>query len=232
MLEQSLKQKVNIIQETIQRARQSSPCPKQPITLLAVSKTQSVARIRACYQIGIRHFGENYAQEAEKKMTQLQALPIIWHFIGPIQSNKCTFIAKSIDWVHCLDRLKIAKRLNELCATYQRRLNMLIQINISDEANKSGIALNELSQFIQSLKDYPQLKLRGLSIIPNPTLTDHQLNQQFQIIFENFIQMKQTNPQIDTLSMGMSNDFQAAIQHGSTLVRLGTALFGQRRPIT
>ena len=195
-----------------------------------MSKTQPIQLIETAYQAGIVHFGENYAQEAAEKINQLKHLPITWHFIGPIQSNKCAFIAQHIAWIHCLDRLKIAKRLNQLCIQPNgRKLNVLIQINISLEPSKSGISLTELPQFVQHLRTYKQLQLRGLTVIPKPNLPIDILSQQFTQIHQAFLQLQQQNSNVDTLSMGMSNDYELAILHGSTLIRLGTALFGTRR---
>lgn len=228
MPELTINEKIHTIQESIKKAQQNSPQPSQPITLLAVSKTKHPTLIRQAYAAGIKHFGENYAQEAELKIKSLCDLPITWHFIGSIQSNKCNFIANHIHWVHCIDRLKIAQRLNTLCQTNQRQLNILIQINISNESSKAGIALNELHPFIQQLKTLSNLTLRGLSVIPNPKLNEEEKQKQFQITFKHFTQMKKNNSHINTLSMGMSNDYQLAIQQGSTLVRIGTALFGAR----
>lgn len=197
------------------------------VLLLAVSKTQSMAKLQEAYDLGLRHFGENYVSEALEKVP---ALPkdIIWHFIGPLQSNKTRFIAENFHWLHSLDRLKIAQRLNEQRGEGLAPLNCLIQINISDDANKSGIHPAEMMEFAQEILKLPHLQLRGLMTIPKAEQSLEDLEKDFANMAQLLRQLRVINEQADTLSMGMSGDMELAIRHGSTLVRIGTDLFGAR----
>ena len=201
------------------------------VTLLAVSKTKPVADILAAYEAGQRDFGENYLDEALTKIQQIDRSDCIWHFIGAIQSNKTRPIAEHFDWVHTLDRLKIAKRLSTQRPRHLPPLNCCVQLNIDNEASKSGITVNDLSDFLQELESLPQLNIRGLMVIPAMRKELEQQRAVFQktrILFET--QAKRF-PSLDTLSMGMSGDMEAAIAEGSTIVRIGTAIFGQRQPL-
>ncbi len=196
------------------------------VKLLAVSKTKSSRDIAEAYQAGQRHFGESYLQEALVKQQALAGFDITWHFIGPIQSNKTKPIAVYFDWVHSVDRFKIAKRLSEQRPSGLPPLNLCLQVNISREASKSGIQLTELPQLIAEVNALPNLSLRGVMAIPEPE-TDYQ--RQCRPYRELFQAVKQlAMPQLDTFSFGMSGDLKAAIAEGSTLVRIGTALFGSR----
>jgi len=195
--------------------------------LLAVSKGQSEQQILNAYQLGLRCFGENYLQEALRKMDALQTLDIEWHFIGPIQSNKCKTIAERFAWVQSLDRIKIAEKLNQHCPA-GKILNVCIQINIDDETQKSGIPVQELNDFCTRLDQFARLRLRGLMVIPKNTESVSEQRQSFANIAKVFKTLQKTYPDIDTLSMGMSNDFEIACEQGSTMIRIGTALFGKR----
>ena len=189
------------------------------VTLLAVSKKQPAERVRAAYDAGLRDFGENYLQEAEEKITVLPLPGVRWHFIGPLQSNKTRRIAALFDWVHSIDRLKVATRLSEQRPAELPPLNVCIQINLANEATKSGVDLASAIALAEQIDALPRLQLRGLMTIPAPVQGLEQQRKQFrQLRFRHF----------DTLSMGMSDDFEAAIAEGSTLVRIGTALFGPR----
>jgi hypothetical protein len=198
------------------------------VELLAVSKTKPISDILLAYEAGQRLFGENYVQEAVDKAKQLNVYPDIeWHFIGPIQSNKTKLLAEHMHWVQSLDRLKIAKRLDEHCQILQRTnpLNVCIQINIDREPQKAGIFAEDLMTFAQALQSYQHLRLRGLMAIPKidaPAQSYQQLQQLFS-------KLKQKFPTVDTLSVGMSDDMATAIQYGSTMVRIGTAIFGRRK---
>ena len=205
-------------------------CERDPakITLLAVSKTKPVADIVAAYQSGQRDFGENYLQEAEQKITELSDKQIIWHYIGPIQSNKTGKISQLFDWVHSVDRLKIARRLNESHPEDKTPLNILLQVNIENEPSKSGILADEILPLAQQIESLHRLKLRGLMAIPAIHKDPEQQRKPFAKMFQAFTQLQQKYPDCDTLSMGMSGDMQAAIAEGSTLVRIGTAIFGAR----
>lgn len=201
----------------------------QEVKLVAVSKTQSSTALREAYASGQTCFGENYLQEALNKQTELSDLEIEWHFIGPIQSNKTQLIAKHFDWVHGVDRLKIAQRLSD-ARTSQPPLQICLQVNISAEESKSGVNPNELSVLAQEIIKLPNIKLRGLMSIPaateDVTIQRAQLNK-MRTLLEH---LNQLGYQLDTLSMGMSNDYMIAIEEGATIVRVGTAIFGARPP--
>jgi pyridoxal phosphate enzyme (YggS family) len=197
------------------------------ITLLAVSKSQSSDKLRAAYLAGQRAFGENYVQEAISKQAELSDLAIEWHFIGPIQSNKTALIAQHFDWVHSVDRLKIATRLNEARPQNAAPLNVCIQINSSDEDSKSGVDIGSTAMLATEIMAMPQLKLRGIMAIPAPTKDLAKQRAQFKIVADAFKTLKQ-NFALDTLSIGMSDDYVAAIQEGATIVRIGSAIFGAR----
>lgn len=201
--------------------------PTEAVTLLAVSKTQPVQAIREAHAAGLTRFGENYLQEALEKMSALQDLPLEWHFIGPIQSNKTRDIAQHFHWVHSVDRLKIATRLSEQRPDQLPPLNVCLQVNISGEASKSGCTPEEAPALAQAIAKLPRLRLRGLMAIPEP---EQDLRAQ-RAIFAQVRELQQRLPVdgLDTLSMGMSSDLEAAIAEGATLVRIGTALFGARQ---
>jgi pyridoxal phosphate enzyme (YggS family) len=196
------------------------------VLLLAVSKTKPAKDIASAYQWGLRHFGESYCQEAIKKQQELGAFDITWHFIGPIQSNKTKAIATHFDWVHSVDSLKIAKRLNEQRPVTLRALNICLQINISGEQSKSGIILDELPQLCELVTELPNLRLRGVMAIPAPTTDFEEQRQSYKKLFQAVAKL--VNPRLDTFSFGMSGDLKAAIAEGATIVRIGTALFGMR----
>lgn len=198
------------------------------VQLLAVSKTKPVSDIEQAYAAGHRLFGENYVQEGVDKIQTLAKLSDIeWHFIGPIQSNKTRLIAEHFLWVHSVDRLKIAQRLNDQRSPH-RPLNVLIQVNIDDEVSKAGVAPCEVAELAKQISTLANLQLRGLMCIPKAEVSETQQAASFNAMQQLFNALKKTYPQVDTLSMGMSGDMQAAISHGSTMVRLGTAIFGAR----
>jgi len=201
--------------------------------LLAVSKTHGADKVREVYAAGARHFGENYVQEALDKIAELagppQALPdITWHFIGPIQSNKTRDIAGAFNWVHSVDRLKIAQRLNDQRPENLPALNVCVQVNLSNEDSKSGITLAEVESLCSSVASLPHLQLRGLMAIPAPCADYSQQRAAFHPLAQLFVKLQQSYPSMDTLSIGMSDDFEAAIAEGSTMIRVGTAIFGAR----
>lgn len=199
------------------------------VTLLAVSKTKPLELIVDAYQQGHRQFGESYAVEAADKVEKLKAYKgIEWHFIGPIQSNKTRLIADNFNWVHSIDRLKIAQRLNDQRDNQLDPMNVLIQVNIDAEEAKAGVMLDEVNDLAVAINQMPQLKLRGLMTIPQKTLDPEQQNIAFSRLHDCFAQLKTQYIDIDTLSMGMTSDLEAAIAQGSTMVRLGTAIFGPR----
>ncbi len=203
--------------------------PQKP-RLLAVSKTQPAALLEQAYLAGQRAFGENYVQEGCTKITALRHLPNIeWHFIGPIQSNKCKHIAEHFHWVQSLDRLKIAALLNQHCPPH-KRLQVCIQVNIDNEAQKAGIAPEALLSFCEALLAFPQLQVRGLMVLPKAGKSIGEQDASFARIAQHFAALQAQFPAqtIDTLSMGMSDDYLAALKHGSTLIRIGSAIFGER----
>lgn len=202
--------------------------PHGAVTLLAVSKKQPVEAIRAAYAAGLRDFGENYLQEAEAKIAALADLDITWHLIGPLQSNKTRPVARHFHWVHSVDRLKVARRLSEQRDDSMPPLNVCIQVNLANEESKSGVELDAAATLCQEVAALPRLRLRGLMAIPAAETDFARQRAQFAQLATEFRRLQQQLPQLDTLSMGMSNDYEAAIAEGATLVRIGTAVFGAR----
>ena len=204
----------------------------EKVTLVAVSKGQNFNKIIEAFDVGILNFGENYLQEALDKKKQLEKFPIQWHFLGPIQSNKCKLIAENFNWVHSVDRLKVMKLLNDNRPLNVPPLNICIQINTSGEETKSGIPIKDtktqLIGLIQALNELPNLKLRGIMSIPSNTEDIKQIIDEFKAMHILYSELKNEIDTIDTLSMGMSSDFKLAIEYGSNLVRIGTAIFGVR----
>ncbi|MGY8868973.1 MAG: YggS family pyridoxal phosphate-dependent enzyme [Pseudomonadales bacterium] len=225
----SIAENLKSVGQLINQAAQQAHRKPEEITLLAVSKTRSSNELRELYQHGQRHFGENYLQESLEKKETLNDLAIVWHFIGPIQSNKTRAIAENFDWVHSVDRLKIAQRLSEQRPGHLPPLNICLQINISCEDSKSGCLPNEAETLLQQAANLPHLAVRGLMAIPEAT--DDIAKQQTALaqMKSIFVSLRNTHPELDTLSMGMSGDMQIAIQEGATMVRIGTALFGPRQ---
>lgn len=209
-------------------------CDRHPddIQLLAVSKTKPAADVLAAYAAGQRQFGENYVQEAVDKIAALKAEcpDIRWHLIGPLQSNKSRPVAEAFDWVQSVDRLRIAQRLSAQRPGNMRPLNICLQVNVSAEDNKSGVPLDQVEALAQQVSQLPGLCLRGLMAIPEATDNSDRLRTQLLELKQLFDRMAEKYPQIDTLSMGMSNDLELAVACGSTLVRVGTAIFGSRNP--
>lgn len=213
------------VRTRIREAAQASGRDPAQVRLLAVSKTHPASAIRDAYACGQLDFGENYLQEALSKQQELIDLPLQWHFIGPIQSNKTKAIAEHFAWVHSVDRLKIAQRLSEQRPEGMPPLNICLQVNVSGEASKSGCAPEELPALAAAVMALPRLTLRGLMAIPEPT--DDPVAQ--RAAFARLRELQAGLPyQLDTLSMGMSHDLESAIAEGATWVRIGTALFGAR----
>ena len=192
----------------------------QEVQLIAVSKTRSTAEIQEAVNAGQVHFGENYLQESLDKISFFKERNLIWHFIGPIQSNKTALIAENFDWVHSVDRLKVAKRLSDQRDPGLGELNILIQINIDQEQSKSGLLLNNVNEIISEVNDLPNISLRGFMCIPSPKNSANSFSEMANLISK--------YPFLDSLSMGMSSDLELAIERGATLVRVGTDIFGQR----
>ncbi len=198
------------------------------VVLLAVSKTFSPAAIREAYHAGQIAFGESYVQEALEKIAALHDLPLEWHFIGPIQSNKTRAIAENFSWVHGVDKLKIAERLSAQRPQNLPPLNVCLQVNVSGEDSKSGVAPDEVDGLAQAVTRLPQLRLRGLMAIPAPSDNVAAQHPPFALLRELRDKLNRQGLSLDTLSMGMSHDFAAAIAEGATIVRVGSAIFGQR----
>ena len=213
-----VRQRIRAAADAVQRDASS-------IHLLAVSKTKPAQAVREAYAAGMCDFGENYLQEALGKQAELTDLPLSWHFIGPIQSNKTRAIAENFAWVHSVDRLKIAQRLSEQRPADLAPLNICIQVNVSGEASKSGCTPADLPALANAISALPRLKLRGLMAIPEPTEDRAAQDAAFAAVRD--LQASLNLP-LDTLSMGMSHDLESAIAQGATWVRIGTALFGAR----
>ena len=198
------------------------------IALLAVSKTFAAGEVRAAYAAGQREFGENYVQEGLEKIAELSALPLIWHFIGPIQSNKTRAIAEHFDWVHSVAREKIALRLAEARPPELDPLDICLQVNVSGEASKSGVAPEEVRSLAEAVRILPRLRLRGLMAVPEPSDDIELQRRRFRGLRLLLQQLNAAGFGLDTLSMGMSQDLEAAVMEGATIVRVGTAIFGER----
>ncbi|KIY39340.1 hypothetical protein TZ03_18115 [Pseudomonas sp. 10-1B] len=221
----TLADNLSAISTRIASAAQAAGRDPASVQLLAVSKTKPAGAIREIHAAGVRDVGENYLQEALTKQQQLSDLPLIWHFIGPIQSNKTKAIAEHFDWVHSVDRLKIAQRLSEQRPAGLAPLNICLQVNVSGEDSKSGCAPADLPALAKAVAELPNLRLRGLMAIPEPS--DDRMAQ--EAAFATLRQLQEgLGLGLDTLSMGMSHDLEAAIAQGATWVRIGTALFGAR----
>lgn len=216
---------IQLVSSRIRAAALAAHRDEKSVQLLAVSKTKPSQDLREAYAAGLRDFGENYLQEALGKQLELADLPLIWHFIGPIQSNKTRAIAEHFDWVHSVDRLKIAQRLSEQRPADLPPLNICIQVNVSGEASKSGCTPADLPALANAISTLPRLKLRGLMAIPEPT--EDRAAQDAAFAAVQSLQASLNLP-LDTLSMGMSHDLESAIAQGATWVRIGTALFGAR----
>lgn len=224
---------LNQLHQRIQQITKNVNQNPDDITLLAVSKGQSAEAIQSAYELGQRHFGENYLQEALEKQQQLSGLSdICWHFIGPIQSNKTRKVAKSFDWVHTVDRIKVAERLNAVRNDHSTPLNICLQVNINGEESKSGVSTSGVEELAHAVAKLPNLTLRGLMAIPQNNQSEEKQRASFAAVAQLLSELKNSSPQLatlDTLSMGMSADLEAAIAEGATIIRVGTAIFGPRR---
>ena len=220
------------IQQKIANASQAAQRVDE-VQLLAVSKTKPVALIKQAFLQGLTHFGENYVQESVEKILQIKDdkefdRPLTWYFIGPLQSNKTRPVAENFDWVQSVDRLKIAQRLDQQRPEHLPAINICLQVNISGESSKSGTTLSEVMELAEQVQDLPRLKLRGIMAIPEKSDNPDTLKQQFKALELIYKQLQQQYSDIDTLSMGMSGDLESAIECGSTMVRIGTDIFGAR----
>ena len=220
---------MNNIKQNLALINQKIDSLKSPtkVVLVAVSKQQNASKIIEAVECGQTIFGENYLQEALEKQQILQKYKLEWHFIGPIQSNKCKSIAENFSWVHTIDRLKIASRIND-ARKNMGAINICIQINISNEETKSGVRLGDAKEFINEISKLDNLTIRGLMAIPSNTNNEKLLAKEFQLLSNIYEEFKKIYPTIDTLSMGMSNDYLNAINHGANMVRIGSNIFGAR----
>jgi len=212
----------------VRLAAQKSQRSAAGICVIAASKTRSPDNIRCAYQCGIVNFGENYLQEALEKIEALADLDLCWHFIGPIQSNKTRPIAENFDWVHSVERVKIARRLSDQRPPNMGPLQILLQVNISREISKSGVLPEELPVLVEQIKDFPRITLRGLMAIPAATNDEGQKIEPFVHMRQLLQEMQVIAPEMDSLSMGMSSDLEEAIAQGATFIRVGTDIFGPR----
>jgi len=219
-----IKENINLVRDEI---KQNSHKTKKDIRLVAVSKGQSYIAIKSAFDAGQKIFGENYLQEALEKKKLLENLEIEWHFIGPIQSNKCKLISENFSWVQTVDRIKIVNKLNQYRHS-KNPLNICIQVNISEEDTKSGIGLNDVKQFAKLISNLKNLKLRGVMAIPSKTNENQNLVYQYKLLKKLYEDLKITYSSVDTLSIGMSNDYLLAIENGANLIRIGTKIFGAR----
>ena len=222
-IKEATKQFLELKQKTCNESGRES----SEVIAIGASKTQSIQSIRQAYEGGITNFGENYLQDAEGKINQLPS-DITWHFIGAIQSKKSKKIARMFDWVHTLDRVEIAQLLNNARPEELGKLNVCVQVNLDKEKSKSGINLEEVDDFLWEIQNLDNLTVRGLMAIPKPKDNERQ-KLSFKKIKNKFNELKKNYNELDTLSMGMSADYQEAIAEGSTMIRIGTNLFGPRQ---
>ncbi len=220
-----------MVRRAIKVATASSGRDNGSVRILAVSKTRTSAEIRLAHNAGVDNFGENYVQEAVQKIHELRDLPLTWHFIGGIQSNKTKDLARHFQWVHSIDRANIASRLNAARAEFRPNdpLNVCLQLNLDDEVQKSGVSAHDAEELLQHTRQLPHLRVRGFMTIPKPRSNAPDTRNEFRRTAELFQKYRDiSDDNWDTLSMGMSNDFATAVAEGATIVRLGTVLFGPR----
>ncbi len=223
-----LSENIKLIKNNINQACKNACRNPEEIILMGASKSQTVEQIEQAYEKGVFHFGENYLQEAEPKISKIEK-NIIWHFIGSIQTKKTKKIAHLFDWVHTVDSLKIAEKLNDARPSSRGPLNICLQVNIDNEETKSGILKEEIDDFLTSLTSLKNIKTRGLMIIPKPRHTAEEQSEVFSDLKLKLDSLKSKFPELDTLSMGMSSDYLVAIQEGATILRIGTGIFGARK---
>ena len=224
-MQKELRSQIDSIQLRIDEASKKILKESNEISLIAVSKKKSIEHIKYAYEIGIRNFGENYAQELEEKVKQLSYKEIVWHFIGPLQSNKAKSIATNADWIHSLDREKIVNKINSECGNENKKINGCIQINISGETSKSGLKPEELLDFADHIKLLENINLKGIMVLPSLTgdVEEQMINS--KKLHDKLIE---SHPEATYLSMGTTNDFESAIKFGSNMVRIGELIFGKR----
>jgi len=225
----SITANLQAVRQRIEAAARAAGRPAGSVQLVAVSKTFAAGAVREAARSGQRDFGENYVTEGVEKITELGELGLTWHYIGPIQSNKTRLIAGHFDWVHSIDREKIAARLSQARAPGRAELQVCIQVNVSGEASKSGVAPAETAALARKVAELPRLKLRGLMAIPEPSSDAQAQRGRFAQLRSLRDELNRQGLELDTLSMGMSADMEAAIAEGATMVRVGTAIFGERK---
>lgn len=220
--------KLQAVLSRIETAARAAGRLPDEVALLAVSKTWPATRIREAAAAGQRRFGENYVQEGVGKAQELKSLNLEWHFIGPLQGNKTRPVAETFDWVHSIDRLKIAERLSAQRPAELAPLQVCIQVNVSGEETKSGVSLAQLAELARGVANLPRINLRGLMAIPAPSEDTAEQRRAFRTLRDAYEKLKCDGYSLDTLSIGMSDDLEAAIAEGATMVRVGTAIFGER----
>ena len=225
---QNLPERLLEVRAAVARAAARAGRSAQSVTLLAVTKAQPAEVVRAAADLGLEDFGESYLQEALEKLDALQDRALTWHFVGRIQANKTRPIAERFAWVHAVDRLRIAVRLSEQRPHYAPPLNVCLQVRLGDEASKGGVAADELPALARAVAQLPRLKLRGLMCIPPEETEAARQHAWFGELRRLYAMLNAGGAELDTLSMGMTGDFEAAIEEGATIVRIGTALFGPR----
>jgi pyridoxal phosphate enzyme (YggS family) len=223
-MQKELRTQINNLELSIKSAS-ADASRKSNITTIAVSKKKTIEYIKCAYDLGIRNFGENYAQELEDKARQSKLDKIIWHFIGPLQSNKTKIISNYAHWVHSLDREKIVNKINNECENLNKKINGCIQVNISEEASKSGIKPEELLDFADHLKSLENINLRGIMVLPSLSGDAEEQMIKSKKLHNKLIE---SHPNAKFLSMGTTNDFESAIKFGSNMIRIGELIFGRR----
>tara|TARA_B100001094_G_scaffold222647_1_gene216708 strand:+ start:456 stop:1133 length:678 start_codon:yes stop_codon:yes gene_type:complete len=224
-MQREIEKNINLLKSRIEQASQNSKKNISKIGIIAVSKKKSLEHIKIAFNLGLKDFGENYAQELQKKSEELQNLKIIWHFIGPIQSNKIKTIARYANWIHSLDRNSIVDKLNRECKSLDKVINGCIQVNISGESSKSGIDSSELMSFANHVDSMENINLKGIMVLPKITGDSKEEMRRSKELHE---ELMSVYPNANYLSMGTTSDFESAIQFGSNLIRVGELIFGKR----
>ena len=227
-MQKELENNLEIVNSSIELACDSSGINSKDILLIAVSKRKSLDHIKSVIKIGVTNFGENYSQELKEKSEELAHENIFWHFIGPIQSNKIKIIAKHAHWVHSLDRESVVVKLNDQCGVLNKTINGLIQINISNESSKSGIAPAEMENFAKLVEDSKSINLRGIMVLPKLTDDIEETKSMMRLSKDLHDKLVKLYPHASYLSMGTTSDFQMAIECGSNMLRIGELIFGKR----
>lgn len=222
-------QRLHHVLERIRHAERAAGRAPGSVSLVAVSKRQPVSRLLAAARAGQSAFGENYAQEALEKIPHLREYRPEWHFIGPLQTNKTKLVAEYFDWLHSLERLRVAERLSRQRPDALPPLQVCLQVNVSGESSKAGINPSDTVELARAVAELPGLRLRGLMTMPEPSVDPRRQRASFATLRECLERLRETLPQLDTLSMGMSDDLESAVAEGATIVRIGTAVFGPRR---